>query len=79
MSPAGEIRRDEGCLDYPGSISDIEQDQKLKFLHCHGSKGNQEWFYDEVESISTNEFKFDEDFALIFRNNTLFMQQQNCA
>ncbi|XP_021925103.1 putative polypeptide N-acetylgalactosaminyltransferase 9 isoform X2 [Zootermopsis nevadensis] len=37
MSKAGEIRRDETCLDYAG--------QDVILYPCHGSKGNQYWHY----------------------------------
>lgn len=37
-SKAGEIRRDEACLDYSG--------QEVILYPCHGSKGNQYWEYD---------------------------------
>lgn len=38
LSKAGEIRRDEACLDYAG--------QDVILYPCHGSKGNQYWHYD---------------------------------
>jgi len=37
LSPEGEIRRDEGCIDYAG--------QFVMIYPCHGMKGNQEWIY----------------------------------
>jgi len=37
LSKAGEIRRDETCLDYAG--------QDVILYPCHGSKGNQYWHY----------------------------------
>uniref|UniRef100_A0AAR5Q0S1 Polypeptide N-acetylgalactosaminyltransferase n=1 Tax=Dendroctonus ponderosae TaxID=77166 RepID=A0AAR5Q0S1_DENPD len=37
-SKTGEIRRDEGCLDYSGA--------EVILYPCHGSKGNQYWEYD---------------------------------
>lgn len=37
LSKAGEIRRDETCLDYAG--------QEVILYPCHGSKGNQYWHY----------------------------------
>ena len=40
MSKAGEIRRDEGCMDYAG--------QFVMMYPCHGMKGNQEWMYESV-------------------------------
>jgi hypothetical protein len=40
LSKAGEIRRDEGCIDYAG--------QFIMIYPCHGMKGNQEWVYGEV-------------------------------
>ncbi|XP_064455026.1 putative polypeptide N-acetylgalactosaminyltransferase 9 [Ornithodoros turicata] len=39
LTPKGEIRRDEACLDYDGRGEDV-------FLYpCHGSLGNQQWVY----------------------------------
>lgn len=38
LSKAGEIRRDEACLDYAG--------QDVILYPCHGSKGNQLWRYE---------------------------------
>jgi len=40
LSPDGEIRRDEGCIDYAG--------QFVMIYPCHGMKGNQEWIYGPV-------------------------------
>nr|CAD7449002.1 unnamed protein product [Timema bartmani] len=37
LSKAGEIRRDEACLDYAG--------QDVILYPCHGTKGNQFWQY----------------------------------
>ncbi len=37
MSKYGEIRRDEMCIDYAGG--------DVFLFPCHGSKGNQLWFY----------------------------------
>ncbi len=37
LSKNGEIRRDEGCMDYAG--------QNVVVYPCHGMKGNQEWTY----------------------------------
>jgi polypeptide N-acetylgalactosaminyltransferase len=48
LSPAGEIRRDEGCLDYSGGVKDMDQDNAVVVLGCHGQKGHQEWIYNEV-------------------------------
>ncbi|XP_065928717.1 polypeptide N-acetylgalactosaminyltransferase 5-like [Magallana gigas] len=41
LSKNGEIRRDDGCLDYSGGESVI-------VYPCHGQKGNQEWQYREI-------------------------------
>ena len=43
LSPEGEIRRDEGCIDYAG--------QFVMIYPCHGMKGNQEWIYGPVRSF----------------------------
>ena len=40
MSKDGEIRRDEGCMDYAG--------QFVMIYPCHSMKGNQEWVYGQV-------------------------------
>ena len=40
LSKEGEIRRDEGCMDYAG--------QYVMMYPCHGMKGNQEWVYEDV-------------------------------
>ncbi|XP_054740666.1 putative polypeptide N-acetylgalactosaminyltransferase 9 isoform X2 [Anastrepha obliqua] len=39
LSKAGEIRRDEACLDYAG--------HDVVLYPCHGSKGNQFWKYNQ--------------------------------
>ncbi|XP_068147212.1 putative polypeptide N-acetylgalactosaminyltransferase 9 isoform X1 [Drosophila tropicalis] len=39
LSKAGEIRRDDSCLDYAG--------KEVTLYACHGSKGNQFWTYRE--------------------------------
>ncbi|KRF79302.1 putative polypeptide N-acetylgalactosaminyltransferase 9 isoform X2 [Drosophila virilis] len=39
LSKAGEIRRDQSCLDYAG--------KDVILFGCHGSKGNQFWTYHE--------------------------------
>ncbi|XP_067626515.1 putative polypeptide N-acetylgalactosaminyltransferase 9 isoform X2 [Eurosta solidaginis] len=39
LSKAGEIRRDEACLDYAG--------HDVMLYPCHGSKGNQFWKYNQ--------------------------------
>ena len=43
LSKAGEIRRDETCLDYAG--------QDVILYPCHGSKGNQYWHYNPDVSV----------------------------
>ena len=48
LSPTGEIRRDEGCLDYAGGIKDVDQDNKVIVFPCHRQQGNQRWIYNEV-------------------------------
>lgn len=44
LSKGGEIRRDDGCLDYSGGESVI-------IYPCHSQKGNQEWVYREDNTI----------------------------
>ena len=44
MSKYGEIRRDEGCMDYAGKF--------LMIYPCHAMKGNQEWAYGKVRKTS---------------------------
>ncbi|XP_014216914.1 putative polypeptide N-acetylgalactosaminyltransferase 9 [Copidosoma floridanum] len=43
LSKAGEIRRDEACLDYSGT--------DVILYPCHGSKGNQQWIYDPTTTM----------------------------
>jgi len=50
LSKAGEIRRDDGCLDFSGGESVI-------IYPCHGQKGNQEWMYREVDLLLYNLIK----------------------
>ena len=50
LSKKGEIRRDEICLDTSGAQIDLYK--------CHGSKGNQNWEYnDEVISLECQDDK----------------------
>jgi len=44
MSDAGEIRRDEACIDYTGSGT-------VNMYMCHGQGGNQKWQYKEVSLV----------------------------
>ncbi|XP_055872598.1 polypeptide N-acetylgalactosaminyltransferase 5-like isoform X2 [Biomphalaria glabrata] len=44
LSKLGEIRRDEGCLDYSGG-------EDVIIYPCHGQKGNQEWIYKEDNTL----------------------------
>jgi hypothetical protein len=48
LSKLGEIRRDDGCLDFSGGINDANKDDKIIVYPCHGMKGNQQWTYAEV-------------------------------
>ena len=40
LTNIGEIRREEGCIDYAGRY--------VMVYPCHGMKGNQEWIYGTV-------------------------------
>ncbi|CAF0802706.1 unnamed protein product [Adineta steineri] len=51
LSELGEIRRDDGCLDYPGGINDANKDDKVIVYPCHGLKENQLWQYKENNQI----------------------------
>ncbi|XP_052246169.1 polypeptide N-acetylgalactosaminyltransferase 5-like [Dreissena polymorpha] len=44
LSKHGEIRRDDGCLDYSGG-------ENVIIYPCHGQKGNQEWNYREDNTV----------------------------
>lgn len=46
LSKAGEVRRDEACLDYAG--------QEVILYPCHGSRGNQYWQYKPDVSLNHN-------------------------
>ncbi|CAF0872116.1 unnamed protein product, partial [Didymodactylos carnosus] len=43
----GEIRRDDGCLDFSGGVHEVGKDDKIIVYPCHGMKGNQHWAYKE--------------------------------
>ncbi|XP_070210950.1 polypeptide N-acetylgalactosaminyltransferase 5-like [Littorina saxatilis] len=44
LSKAGELRRDDGCLDFSGGADVI-------IYPCHSQKGNQEWSYREDNTL----------------------------
>ena len=48
LSKLGEIRRDDGCLDFSGGINEANKDDKIIVYPCHGMKGNQQWIFKEV-------------------------------
>jgi len=43
LTSSGEIRRDEGCIDYAGKY--------VMVYPCHGMMGNQQWVYGMVSSL----------------------------
>jgi len=51
LSKLGEIRRDDGCLDFSGGIHDANKDDKIIVYPCHGMKGNQQWIYKENNQL----------------------------
>jgi hypothetical protein len=53
LSKLGEIRRDDGCLDFSGGINEVNKDDKIIVYPCHGMKGNQQWIYNEVCMIQS--------------------------
>ena len=64
LSKKGEIRRDEICLDTSGAQIDLYK--------CHGSKGNQNWEYnDEVIML----LKLQITLFLILFQNAYFLKQ----
>jgi polypeptide N-acetylgalactosaminyltransferase len=48
LSKSGEIRRDDGCLDYSGLVNNLTEERNVLILRCHGRQGNQEWIYNQV-------------------------------
>lgn len=48
LTSLGEIRRDEGCLEFVPNQDKIEKDDQVLVARCHGQKGHQEWIYNEV-------------------------------
>jgi hypothetical protein len=48
LSPTGEIRRDDLCLDYSSGIADVDQNGKVLIIQCHTQNRNQRWIYNEV-------------------------------
>ncbi|KAJ8965997.1 hypothetical protein NQ314_003794 [Rhamnusium bicolor] len=67
-SKAGEIRRDEACLDYSG--------QEVILYPCHGSKGNQYWDYDSELKLLRHGSS-DKCLAINEAKNKLIMEQCN--
>lgn len=65
-SKAGEIRRDEACLDYSG--------QEVILYPCHGSKGNQYWDYDADNKLLRHGSS-DKCLAINQAKNKLVMEQ----
>ncbi|CAF0992787.1 unnamed protein product [Rotaria magnacalcarata] len=51
FSKLGEIRRDDGCLDFSGGFNDANKDDKIIVYPCHGMKGNQQWIYKENNQL----------------------------
>ncbi|CAF0944565.1 unnamed protein product [Adineta steineri] len=51
LSKLGEIRRDDGCLDFSGGVNDANKDDKVIVYPCHGMKGNQQWQFKENNQI----------------------------
>ncbi|CAF0724495.1 unnamed protein product [Rotaria sp. Silwood1] len=51
LSKLGEIRRDDGCLDFSGGINDANKDDKVIVYPCHGMRGNQQWLYKENNQL----------------------------
>ncbi|CAF3866447.1 unnamed protein product [Adineta steineri] len=51
LNPAGEIRRDDGCLEYGGGKLDMDKDDKVLIDRCHGQRGNQSWIYNKNNQI----------------------------
>ncbi|KAI3388253.1 hypothetical protein SNEBB_000694 [Seison nebaliae] len=45
LSKDGEIRRDEGCIDYAGGSNEKGKKDKVIVYTCHSMKGNQHWEY----------------------------------
>lgn len=56
LSKLGEIRRDDGCLDFSGGINDANKDDKIIVYPCHGMKGNQHWIYKDVRHFFFSSF-----------------------
>ncbi|CAF1268604.1 unnamed protein product [Didymodactylos carnosus] len=52
LSKLGEIRRDDGCLDFSGGLHQAGKDDTIIVYPCHGMKGNQYWVYKEVNLIN---------------------------
>jgi polypeptide N-acetylgalactosaminyltransferase len=46
MSKTGEIRRDEMCLDFSSQKNSLRKKDKLITYSCHGSEGNQKWYFE---------------------------------
>ncbi|XP_046811318.1 putative polypeptide N-acetylgalactosaminyltransferase 9 [Lucilia cuprina] len=68
LSKAGEIRRDEACLDYAG--------HDVMLYPCHGSKGNQFWTYNS-ETKQIRHGSSDKCLAISEKRDKVLMEECN--
>lgn len=61
LSFRGEIRRDDGCLDYGGGRRDMNKNDRVIVYKCHEQEGNQHWVYTEVSVIKVLKVIFYQD------------------
>ncbi|CAF1164398.1 unnamed protein product [Adineta ricciae] len=47
LTPTGEIRRDDGCLQYSGGETDMDKEDKVLIMRCDEKNRNQNWVYTE--------------------------------
>ncbi|XP_065369181.1 putative polypeptide N-acetylgalactosaminyltransferase 9 isoform X2 [Calliphora vicina] len=68
LSKAGEIRRDEACLDYAG--------HDVMLYPCHGSKGNQFWTFNS-ETKQIRHGSSDKCLAISEKRDKVLMEECN--
>ena len=77
LSKLGEIRRDDGCLDFSGGINEANKDDKIIVYPCHGMKGNQQWMYTDVSESNNTELQSIIFLTIIFCISITFTEQPN--
>ncbi|UJR23007.1 hypothetical protein I4U23_026033 [Adineta vaga] len=51
LTSTGEIRRDDGCLQYSGGKADIDKEDQVIVVRCDRQNKNQTWIYNEHQQL----------------------------